>query len=169
MRQTSPRQQWSTQVRNVQAALAVVVLPLLLAACDGGTPTPPAADTPAPAPAVEVQQPAATVEPVAPARELDLQPVVGSWGFDAPTCSAPIAIDGTSFRGLENVCEVTGWTVDGDTYTATMTCTGEGTTTSERLAMTALFGPQGEGLRLNHLDRGGDPVLVFRCRAPRSQ
>ena len=156
-------------MRNVQAALAVLVLPLLLAACESGTPTatPPAAETPGP---VQVEQPVVAAEPASSANtKLDLQPLVGSWGYDAPTCSAPIAISETAFRGLENVCEITDWTVDGDTYTATMTCTGEGSTATERVAMTALFGPRGEGLRLNYLDRGGDPVLVFRCRAPRSQ
>ena len=35
--------------------------------------------------------------------------------------------------------------------------------------MEPLFGPQGEGIRLSYLDRGGDPVTVFSCPTPRTQ
>lgn len=50
-----------------------------------------------------------------------------------------------------------------------MSCQSEGQATSERIKMEPLFGPQGEGIRLSYLDRGGDPVTVFSCPTPRAQ
>jgi hypothetical protein len=47
-----------------------------------------------------------------------------------------------------------------------MTCNGEGTRSSERIAMRPLFGPSGEGVGLTYLDRGNEEVTVFRCLEP---
>ena len=137
-----------------------LTLSLLLAACGGDAPTPPVADS---APATAAPEPAP--EPQASV-DASLEPLFGAWAIDAANCATPIRITETSFEGRENVCEITGWTSDGeDVHTATMTCTGEGQTATERIAMTPIFGPQGEGIRLNYVDRGGDPVAVFRCAA----
>ena len=157
-----------------RACLAVLALPLLLAACDSAPQAPassaPPAEPAAAAPAAEA--PAATA-PAAPSAGLNaatMAPLIGSWAVDAAGCATPIVTTATSFRGAENVCEITGWTDNGDgTYTAALTCTGEGQTINERIAMTPLFGPTGEGIRLDYVDRGSDPVTVFRCPTPRSQ
>lgn len=147
---------------------AILALPLLaaLAACGGGTPetpatTPPPAETPA-----ETPPAAETPATQSPAAEADLGPIFGSWGFDAPACTAPIVIAANSFQGAENSCEISGFTDNGDgSYTAAMSCSSQGQTANERVAMTPIFGPQGEGVRLDYLDRDGDPVNLFSCRA----
>jgi hypothetical protein len=118
------------------------------------------------APAEAATAPAGT--PAAPAS--DAAPLFGSWGFDAPACSSPILISATSFEGAENTCEIGGFTDNGDgSFTASLDCSSQGQTANERVAMTPIFGPQGEGIRLSYLDRGGDPVTVFRCRTPQSE
>jgi hypothetical protein len=94
-----------------------------------------------------------------------LAALFGTWGYDAPACSSPIAIAETSFEGAENVCRISEFADNGDgSFTASLDCTSQGQTASERVAMTPLFGPLGEGVRLEYLDRGVDPVTVFRCR-----
>lgn len=141
--------------------LPLLSLPLVLGlvACGGDSPQPPAADPPA----AEAPAPEAPDTPALATAEL--APLFGSWGFDAPTCSSPIAISETAFQGAENSCEITGFAANGDgSYTATLACSSQGQTANERIAMTPLFGPLGEGVRLNYLDRGGEPVTVFRCR-----
>ena len=140
--------------------LLALVLPLALAACDNSPK--PAATTPAEQPAAGA--PAAPA-PAAPAGDAALAPVIGTWGFDAPACTAPITIAANAFEGAENSCEISGWTDNGDgTMTAAMTCNSQGQTASESIKMTPLFGPAGEGIRLAYVDRGGDPVTVFRCK-----
>jgi hypothetical protein len=143
-------------------AFAALPLVLVLAACGGGAPATPAANQqaaaqPAAAPAA---QPAATT-----AAAPDLTPLFGTWGYDAPACSSPIRIAENTFEGAENSCEISGFTDNGDgSVTASLSCSSQGQTSDEQIAMTPLFGPQGEGVRLDYLDREGDPVTVFRCR-----
>lgn len=148
--------------------LPLLALPLFLAACDQNTtPTaeaPPAAEAPAEAPAdLEPDEPQSP--PAEPASgELDLEAITGSWAATTATCDTPIVISPTSFQGAENTCEIDSITDNGDgSLTAAMTCQAEGQTTEERVKMTPIFGPPGEGIRLEYLDRGGDPVTVFRC------
>jgi hypothetical protein len=108
--------------------------------------------------------PAATTRPAEAAENPDFAALFGTWGYDAPACSSPIAIAETSFQGAENACDISDFVDNGDgSFTATMACTSQGETASERIAMTPLFGPQGEGVRLDYLDRQGAPVTVFRC------
>ena len=144
--------------------LALFALPLILAACDQNT-TPPASEAP-PAPAV--QAPAVETPAPAPAAtgasNLDLAPITGNWAALPENCASPIVITPTSFEGAENVCEITGLTDNGDgSLTAALTCQSAGETASESIRMTPIFGPTGEGIRLDYLDRGGEAVNVFRC------
>jgi hypothetical protein len=150
----------------------VLGLPLLLAACESSTPPAGGTAAPQPAPAVEVpavEAPAASAPP-ASTGQAALDPLIGSWAASPANCASPILITADSFQGLENTCQIGGWTDNGDgTFTAAMTCQSEGQTASESIQMEPLFGPQGEGIRLSYVDRGGDPVTVFSCPAPRQQ
>ena len=142
--------------------LTVLLLPLVLAACDTNTPAP-TSEQPASEPAA--QTPATPAASAAPAS--DTAPLFGTWGVDAPVCSMPIVIAETSFQGAENSCDITELADNGDgTFTASLACLSEGESANERISMEPIFGPVGEGLRLTYLDRGGDPVVVFRCSAP---
>jgi hypothetical protein len=143
--------------------LVVLALPLVLAACDNNQPAP-AATTPADKPAAQ-----APATPAAPAAAGATAPLFGSWATDPANCGTPIVISATSFAGAENSCEISGFTDNKDgTYTAAMSCNSQGQTANERIQMEPIFGPAGEGVRMTYLDRGGDPVVVFRCPAPRA-
>lgn len=150
--------------------LPLLALPLLLSACDQNT-TPPASEA---APAAEV---AAPVEPVTPApapepavaapaasSNLDTGPITGSWATTPANCATPIMISASSFAGAENACDINQLTDNGDgTMTAALSCQSEGQTATESVKMTPLFGPTGEGIRIEYLDRGGEKITVFRC------
>lgn len=147
--------------------LLALCLPLLLAACDQPpTPPPETAAGEAPAAAAAETPPESPATPVA---QPDTAPLFGTWAADPGWCRGegdgfPITISATRFEGRENSCDITELTGNGDgTFTATLACTGEGQSTTERVSMEPIFGPTGEGIRLGYLDRGGDPVLVFRC------
>ncbi len=153
-------------MRPYLAALTVLPLTLVLAACDSSPK--PAATTPAPAATPAVTQPAAPAAQSSGNASLD--PLIGSWASSPANCGAPITIAANSFKGAENSCEISGWTDNGDgTFTAAMSCNSQGQKADEKITMTPLFGPQGEGIRLAYNDRGGDPVTVFRCSSPKAQ
>jgi hypothetical protein len=151
--------------------LVPLALPLLLAACadTSGTgqapqpapapPPPPAASAPTPAPAAPAPAPAA----VSNAGELGF--LWGRWSADPARCdSQAIAISATRFEGAENVCDLSGLTDAGDgSYAANLACTSQGRSSSERLRMTPVFAPSGEGLVLVYPDRSPDRVLLLRC------
>jgi len=144
-----------------------IALPLFLAACDQSpAPTPSTTQQPAsPAPSTPAPQPSSGSTGAAAT-----DPLIGSWAASPANCAAPIVIAADSFQGAENSCTISGWTDNGDgSSTAAMSCQSEGQATSERIKMEPLFGPQGEGIRLSYLDRGGDPVTVFSCPTPRTQ
>jgi hypothetical protein len=148
-------------VRPYLAALSVIPLTLVLAACDSSQ-KPAATTTTVTAPAAPAATPATA--------DAALEPLIGTWAATTGNCSTPITIAANSFKGYENSCEISGWTDNGDgTFTAAMSCTAEGKTADEKITMTPLFGPQGEGIRLAYDDRGGDPVTVFRCSRPKAQ
>lgn len=133
-------------------------IPVLLAGCNQNA-APPKSDTSAGA--------SQAVAEAAPAADPDTAPLFGSWAVTPANCGTPIVISATRFEGAENSCDITGLADNGDgTFTAALSCTGEGQKASERIAMTPLFGPSGEGIRLNYLDRVGEPVTVFRCKGP---
>ncbi len=134
--------------------LLALALPLLLAACQS---QPASEAPPANPPAAE-----APAQPAAPA-DAETAPLFGSWAVDPANCGTPITISATRFEGAENLCDITSLEASGDGFTASLTCTSQGQTSSEKISMTPLFGPQGEGIRLQYVDRGGDPVTVFRC------
>lgn len=156
--------------------MPLVLVTVLLAGCDQSPKPPPAAETPAAPAAAAPATPAAattTPAPAAPSATGELAalaPLVGSWAADATACGTPIVIDTASFSGAENTCTISGWTDNGDgTYTAAMGCQAEGQTNNERIRMTPIFGPTGEGIRLEYLDRDGSKATVFRCAVPRAQ
>lgn len=151
--------------------LLVLALPILLAACGQNTPEPAAQAEPAiEVPAVEVPAVAAPEAAPAPVADADTAPLFGTWAGDPANCEFPIEISATSFEGAENICEITSLADNGDgSFTAALTCDSQGEVNSESIVMTPLFGPTGEGIRLNYVDRGGDPVTVFRCRAPQAE
>lgn len=125
---------------------------LLLAACSDTTEAPPSAND-----AAEVKTP---VEPTPPPA------YVGTWAFDPAWCTDqtngfPVTISETRFEGRENICEMNNVTITPEGgWTADLTCTAEGTTNEERLAMT----PIGEQLALTWLDRPEPEATLFtRC------
>jgi hypothetical protein len=150
------------------AIILAFTLPLVLAACDNSPKPPatqqgqqPATQQPA-AQAPAAQKPAASQVPLGDAA---MAPLVGSWATDASACGAPIAITAASFNGAENSCDITGWTDNKDgTYTAALSCGGN----TESITMTPLFGPSGEGIRLDYVDRKST-ATVFRCPTPKAQ
>ena len=141
---------------------------LLLAACDQAPQQTASSAQPADrTPAETSSQPAAEAQAGAPAA--DTAPLFGTWAANLAWCDGngegfPITISATRFEGRENVCDITSLEDNGDgSFTAALSCTGEGQTNTERVAMTPIFGPSGEGLRLDYLDRSGEPTTVFRC------
>ena len=155
------RQPWERLLRRLLLACSI---PLILSACDQN-PAPPQSESSAGTAAQATAAPA----PASQSADADSEtaPLFGRWAADLSNCGTPIVISATSFEGAENICDITDFADNGDgSFTASLTCTGEGQTATERIVMTPLFGPAGEGIRLNYLDRGGDPVTVFRCKGP---
>lgn len=149
-----------------------VALVSLLAACDNSPKPPPAqqAATPAaPAPATAAA-PASPSAPAVAASNEATAPLMGSWAADLAACgSAAITISATRFDGAENKCEITSLTDNGDgSFTANLSCTGEGAAASERISMRPLFAPTGEGIGLTYLDRGNTETTVLRCGPPQT-
>jgi len=133
----------------------------LLAACS---------DTNAPAPQAEAATPAPQAEAVAAEQPTESAPaadkaaMLGIWAADPAWCSGqgegtPITISETEFGGRENRCQIDALDAAGGGWTASLTCQGEGKTTTERVEMT----PEGNRLTLDYLDRGTEPVSLSRC------
>ncbi|HEY0919829.1 hypothetical protein [Devosia sp.] len=139
------------------ALLCALPILAVLAACDQ-TPPPPPPDSPAAPP------PAAPARPAAPLGAA--APLFGSWAADLAQCgSFAVEISATRFLGAENQCDITDLANNGDgTFTASLDCVSQGESASERIRMTPVFAPTGEGVTLDYLDRGGDPVTLLRCR-----
>jgi hypothetical protein len=158
--------------------LPLAALPFLLAACgsDNGNTAPPATPPAAPVATVPVAPAPATPAPAAPAAPAPAAPagqsasgdlgfLWGRWSADLARCdSAAIAISETRFEGAENSCALSGLTDTGDgSYSARLACTSQGSQNSERLAMTPVFTPTGEGLVLVYPDRGPERITLLRC------
>lgn len=139
---------------------------VILAACDQSPPNPPAA-TPS-ASERQATQPAAhaTAAPSPAAGRAATAPLFGTWAADLRECGTfPIEISATRFVGMENQCDITELTDNGDgTFTASLECMSQGESASERIRMTPLFAPTGEGVHLNYLDRGETQVTLLRCK-----
>jgi hypothetical protein len=143
--------------------LAGIILPaLLLAACGGGTP-PAQTSSAAQAPAAPPAQTAAAK----PADDKALKPLFGSWGLDPANCGKQVLkISKTRFEGPGSGCDISGYTDNGDgTYTAQMSCTANGATSTEKIQMRPIFAPTGEGIDLVYLDRKNQQTEVLRCNA----
>jgi hypothetical protein len=156
-------------MRYVRLA-AVLVPAFLLSACGGGSNPPPAQPSAA----------ASTAEPAAPApappqtkaaSDKDLAPLFGTWGLDPANCGTQVLkISKTRFEGPGSGCDITAFNDNGDgTYTATMTCTAKGQSSSERIQMRPIFAPTGEGIDLTYLDRDNLKSEVLRCDVPKKQ
>ncbi len=146
----------------------------LLSAC-GGDPEP-AAPTPQaeskPAAAAAPATPAAPVTPAAtPATAEGLAPLFGSWAGQLADCGTlAIQVSETRFEGAENSCDIAGFSDNSDgSFTASMSCTGEGAKSEERVKMRPLFAPTGEAIGLTYLDRDNAEATVLRCNPPAAQ
>ena len=131
------------------AALAVLALPLL-AACESSTP--PAQTSNASAPPAKP----AAVRPVAPVDfPFNARPLLGTWGVDAASCSSNAT-----------VVTATTYAVGGKSSDLQLTDNKDGSFTAtiggQRLTLTPIFGPPGEGIRVAAGD--AKPTNVFRCR-----
>ncbi|MDP2765283.1 MAG: hypothetical protein Q8O54_10665, partial [Brevundimonas sp.] len=73
----------------------------------------------------------------------------------------PIRISETRFEGYENSCDVVQIDGGGSSWTATLSCKGEGQTSSERVRMDV----DGDTMALSYADRGGQGVTLTRCPA----
>jgi hypothetical protein len=94
-----------------------------------------------------------------------LKPLFGTWALDPSQCDSQVLkISKTRFEGPGSGCDITGFTDDGKgSYTATMACTANGTTTNERVSMRPIFAPTGEGIDLVYLDRNNLKSEVLSC------
>ncbi len=140
------------------SVLPLVILPTLaLAACSGESP-PAASSAPAPAAVAEV---------AAPAADDALAPLFGTWALDPTQCAGPVlSISKTRFEGAENGCDISGFTDNGNgTYTAALSCLGEGQAVEEQIAMRPVFAPSGEGIELTYINRDNLQTTVLRCPA----
>jgi len=144
---------------------------LALAACGGGNPPAPVASASPPATAAvapETQTAAAPALAPAPGpapADAVLKPLFGTWALDPSQCDSQVLkISKTRFEGPGSGCDITGFTDDGKgSYTATMACTANGTTTNERVSMRPIFAPTGEGIDLVYLDRNNLKSEVLSC------
>ncbi len=130
------------------ALLALIALPLL-AACDSSSP--PAQQTAA----QPAAKPAAS-KPAAPANfPFNARPLLGTWGADAAQCTgSAIVVTATTYAVGTRSAELK-LTDNGDgTFAATAG--------NQRMTLTPIFGPAGEGIKIAQGE--GKPVNVFRCR-----
>jgi hypothetical protein len=146
---------------------AVLGVPLLLAACSGGTPPAAPAASSSAAPQAAPQAAAA-----APASADNLAPLFGTWAADLSQCgqpTGPIKISATRFEGAENGCDIGGYTDNGDgTFTAALACQSQGQTANENIKMRPIFAPTGEGIDLIYVDRDNQAFTVLRCKEPKA-
>lgn len=133
------------------ASFAMLAILPLLAACDSSSPpaqSGSAATTPAPAPAV--------VKPVAPVGfPFNARPMLGTWAADGAQCASnPTVITAATYSvgGTSSALALT------DNKDGTFTTTVNG----QRLTLTPIFGPAGEGITIA---QGNSRTNVFRCSA----
>jgi len=142
---------------------------LALAACGGSQPAASSSETvaAAPAPAATAKAPVlATTAPAGPApADSVLKPLFGNWALDISQCNSQVLkISKTRFEGPGSGCDINGFSDNGNgSYTASMACTANGSTTNERVSMRPIFAPTGEGIDLVYLDRNNLASEVLRC------
>jgi len=146
---------------------AIASAALLLAACgNNNQPAQPSSSAAASSKQVAdtTTQPAA---PAAPAADDKLKPLFGSWGLDPGNCGDQVLkISKTRFEGPGSGCDISGFTDNGNgTFTAAMSCTANGGTSTEKVQMRPIFAPTGEGIDLVYVDRNNLASTVLRCPA----
>jgi hypothetical protein len=155
------------RIMRITGLTAAAGLAVLLSACGNNQPpAPQASSSAAPSSVAQVssQQPAPNPTP---ADNKALKPLLGSWGLDPANCGDQVLkVSQAKFEGPGSGCDISGWTDNGDgTYTAAMTCTASGQTSTERIQMRPIFAPSGEGIELIYLDRKNLSSTVLRCQA----
>lgn len=126
----------------------LLILPFL-AACDSSTPKAPAANAPATTPAKATTHAAAAQLPIG------ARPLLGSWATAAAGCAdtkALTVISATSYAVGGKSCDIA--FADNKDGTFSATC-GQ-----QKLTLTPIFGPSGEGIRIAAGDKSS---TVFRC------
>lgn len=131
----------------------LLVLPVL-AACDS-SPKAPASNSANAAPAKPaVSKPAAAVPAGFP---IGARPMLGTWATDSAACADPakvIAVTASSYD------------IGGKTCDLALKDNGDGsfaaTCGNQRMTLTPIFGPSGEGIRIAAGD--AKPTNVFRCK-----
>jgi len=132
----------------------LLVLPLLAACDSGNTPKAPTASTPAataPAKAPATKAPTAAVPATFP---ISARPLLGSWAAaDCSDSNTLTVVSATTYSGGGKSCDIALTDNKDGTYAAT--CEGQ------KLSLTPIFGPTGEGIRIAAGD--AKSTAVFRC------
>ena len=98
------------------------------------------------------------------ADEVEVSDVTGRWAADQDWCTDqtsgfPVTITRDRFEGRENICDIVELVDGGKSFTATLSCQAEGTTTTELVKMTP-----GDGtLTLTYLGRDDAETVLTRC------
>ena len=149
----------------IRTCLSLLVV-FAVAACGSEQANPPTApaepvDTP------EAAAPAAAPPPGAGSTLPGTGPrsFVGRWAADVSWCpnvtgpQQPIEITATRFEGYENSCAIASIDQVADGYEAGLTCTAEGSVSSERVRMSVAD----QTLRLTWLNRDNAVVTLTKC------
>lgn len=160
---------------RLPSLLAATALVAVLAGCGGSNPPAEPASSSAPATSSEAAAPdasasAQTTEVAAqPAGDDKIAPMFGVWGLDPSQCTQTLTITKTRFEGPDSGCDISGWSDNGDgTYTAKMSCSASGQSSSEDVKMRPIFAPSGEGIDLTYVARNNLQSTVLRCGPPPS-
>lgn len=135
---------------RLTAATLLLILPFL-AACDS-SPKAPAGDTAATAKPAATK-PAATIPASFP---IGARPMLGTWAVDGAACGDAAKLTKVS---------ATTYDVGGKTCELALTDNKDGTFAAscgqQKMTLTPIFGPSGEGIRVQVGD--AKPTNVFRC------
>jgi hypothetical protein len=144
-------------MQPIRTILVSATLAVVLAACGGA---------PADAPSGDAASPAAPASP--PTANEAVSRLYGTWALALNQCTQQVLrISATRFEGAENGCDIREYADNGDlTFTASMSCAGEGQTVDEAIRMRPIFGPSGAGIELTYLNRDNFGTTVFRCPDP---
>jgi hypothetical protein len=131
----------------------LLVLPFL-AACDSNTPKAPGGDSATAAPSKPAAtKPAATVPANFP---IGARPMLGTWAADLGNCGDTariLTVSATTYAVGTKSCDLT--LADNKDGSFAATCG------SQKMTLTPIFGPTGEGIRIAQGD--AKPTNVFRC------
>ena len=133
------------------ATASLILLVPLLAACDS-SPKPPAGDVAA-ATKPAATKPAAAIPASFP---IGARPMLGRWAADSPACADTArltTVSATTYDVGGKTCELA--LKDNSDGTFAATCG------KQNMTLTPIFGPSGEGIRVQVGD--AKPSNVFRC------